>query len=435
MRHNAPFSKIEPGGRRGQWRRGLLLAAVAVLALAASLVMTPAPVEAQSSMTLVSNLGQSRFGASTVGLISGFNFDINDEYATSFTTGNSAYGYGLTSVALSVAPIGAAIPEIQIHAHGNNDRPGSELFTLTNPANLHSAVDTFLASPGTRLQPNTTYWVVAYASGGVLQIDRASAGDEDSGYQPDWSIRNRGQVKPRVGGAWTNADHTMKMAVQGTILPPRLTFVSNIGLGNPAFGSVGTGAGLDYGRAARFTTGNNSSDFSLDSVTLALGLRAAGQNPVPEINMHADSNGLPGAKLFTLTNPPDFANTISTTYSNFTTTARNFTFLAPPGTRLQPNTPYWVAAYATGGEVVWIRTISDDERAESQADWSISNTHLTHQDRNEPFSSWALQTDDAHWMAVHGAPFTRNVEGGAWTCPLQTTLWATSTPAARRAAP
>ena len=97
MRHNAPFSKIEPGGRRGQWRRGLLLAAVAVLALAGSLVMTPAPVEAQSSMTLVSNLGQSRFGASTVGLISGFNFDINDEYATSFTTGNSAYGYGLTS--------------------------------------------------------------------------------------------------------------------------------------------------------------------------------------------------------------------------------------------------------------------------------------------------------------------------------------------------
>ena len=56
MRHNAPFSKIEPAGRRGQWRRGLLLAAVAVLALAASLVMTPAPAEAQSTVTLVSNL-------------------------------------------------------------------------------------------------------------------------------------------------------------------------------------------------------------------------------------------------------------------------------------------------------------------------------------------------------------------------------------------
>ena len=47
MRHNAPFSKIEPAGRLGQWRRGFLLAAVAVLALAASLVMTPAPAEAQ----------------------------------------------------------------------------------------------------------------------------------------------------------------------------------------------------------------------------------------------------------------------------------------------------------------------------------------------------------------------------------------------------
>ena len=60
MRHNAPFSKIEPAGRRGQWRRGFLLAAVAVLALAASLVMTPAPAEAQSTVTLVSNLTAHR---------------------------------------------------------------------------------------------------------------------------------------------------------------------------------------------------------------------------------------------------------------------------------------------------------------------------------------------------------------------------------------
>ena len=61
--------------------------------------------------------------------------------------------------------------------------------------------------------------------------------------------------------------------------------------------------------------------------------------------------------------------------------------------------------------MVWMRTNSDDERAESQAGWSISDTHLSHQDRNEPFSGWALTTFHAHWMAVHGAPFTRNVEG------------------------
>ena len=409
MRQIAPFSKIEPAGRRGQWRRGFLLAAVAVLALAASLVSAPAPAEAQSSMTLVSNLGKSRFGAYTVGPSAG----IDQRYATSFTTGNSAYGYGLTSVALSVGhSSGTRIPEIKIHAHGDHDRPGSELFTLTNPANIHSAVDTFLAPPGTRLKPNTTYWVAAYASGGEINVDRTRDSNEDSGYQPDWSIGNRGQSKPANSGAWTNHNHKMKMAVQGTILPPRLTFVSNIGLGDTTSGTVGPVPPLDYGRAARFTTGNNSSDFSLDSVTLALGLRAAGANPVPEINMHADSNGLPGAKLFTLTNPPDFANTISTTFSNFITTARNFTFLAPPGTRLQPNTPYWVAAYAAGGEMVWMRTPSDDERAESQAGWSISKTHLSHQDRNEPFSGWVLDTDNAHWMAVHGAPFTRNVEGG-----------------------
>ena len=243
MRHNAPFSKIEPASRRGQWRRGLLLAAVAVLALAGSLVSAPAPVEAQTSMTMVSNLGKSRFGAYTVGPSAG----IDQRYATSFTTGNSAYGYGLTSVALSVGhSSGTRIPEIQIHADGDHDRPGSELFTLTNPANLHSAVDTFLASPGTRLKPNTTYWVAAYASGGEINVDRTRDSNEDSGYQPDWSIGNRGQSKPANSGAWTNHNHKMKMGVQGTILPPRLTFVSNIRVGGeaPAFGSVGTSAGL-----------------------------------------------------------------------------------------------------------------------------------------------------------------------------------------------
>ena len=336
MRQIAPVSKIEPAGRRGQWRRGFLLAAVAVLALAASLVMTPAPAEAQTSMTMVSNLGKSKSGTWTVGPTSG----VNIEAATRFSTGNSTHGYGLTSVTLSVASAGGSpVPAVRIYAN-TVDGPGAALFTLVNPANVDSDVDTFVAPPGARLEPNTPYWVGVHATGAGLTVDRTTDNDEDSGYQTDWSITDVGRTRPFGGTAWIFKSEKLKMGVQGTILPPRLTFVSNIGLGNPALGSVGIGGGANYGRAARFTTGNNSGDFSLDSVTLSLGLSAAGANPVPEINMHADSNGRPGAKLFTLTNPPDFANTISTTYSNFNTTPRNFTFLAPPGTRLQPNTPY-----------------------------------------------------------------------------------------------
>ena len=126
MRQIAPFSKIEPGGRRGQLRRGLLLAAVAVLALAASLVMTPAPAEAQSTVTLVSNLA---LGAETTVVAGGS----SPKYADAFTTGPAGGGYGLASVTLRLASAGGSVTlDVAVH-RDSSGAPGQRLFALDPP--------------------------------------------------------------------------------------------------------------------------------------------------------------------------------------------------------------------------------------------------------------------------------------------------------------
>ena len=109
-----PYIKTEPAGRRGRGRR-LLLAAAAVLA----------PAEAQSTVTLVSNLA---LGAETTVVAGGS----NPKYASSFTTG-SADGYGLASVALRLTSAGGS-PTLDVAVHRDSSgAPGQRLFALDNP--------------------------------------------------------------------------------------------------------------------------------------------------------------------------------------------------------------------------------------------------------------------------------------------------------------
>ena len=109
-----PYIKTEPAGRRGRGRR-LLLAAAAVLA----------PAEAQSTVTLVSNLA---LGAETTVVAGGS----NPKYASSFTTG-SADGYGLASVTLRLTSAGGSVTlDVAVH-RDNSGAPGQRLFALDNP--------------------------------------------------------------------------------------------------------------------------------------------------------------------------------------------------------------------------------------------------------------------------------------------------------------
>ena len=231
MRHAAPLSKIEFAGRRGRARRlpPIIAAAMAaVLVLAGSVIVATERADAQSTTTLVSNLDKHRPGSQIAGTAS--SFDFNDEVATAFTTGTNDYGYGLASVtvelASSIAHAGTPVPEFTIRSNRNGS-PGPVLFTLDNPSNIGSINTassrfTFNAPPRTELAPNTTYWLVAYATDAVLLNGYTEILDEDAGKKPGWSIGDAVFSRDRdSNSAWdSNVTRTLKMKLDGVGLAP-----------------------------------------------------------------------------------------------------------------------------------------------------------------------------------------------------------------------
>ena len=231
MRHAAPLNRIEFAGRRGWGRRlpPIIAAAMAaVLVLAGSVIVATERAGAQSNTTLVSNLDKHRPGSQIAGTASSFGF--NDEVAAAFTTGTNDYGYGLASVTVELASstvhAGTPVPEFTIRSDRNGS-PGPVLFTLDNPSNIGSinftpSRFTFNAPPRTELAPNTTYWLVAYATDAVLTVAYTEILDEDAGKKPGWSIGDAVFSRDRdSNSAWdSNVTRTLKMKLDGVVLAP-----------------------------------------------------------------------------------------------------------------------------------------------------------------------------------------------------------------------
>ena len=400
MRHNAPFSKIEPAGRRGQWRRGFLLAAVAVLALAASLVMTPAPAEAQSTVTLVSNMG---LGAQTTVLFGGS----NPKRASSFTTGPDRYG--LAAVTLRLTSAGGS-PTLDIAVHSDSGgAPGQRLFALDNPTHIitSSLHVIFGAPPSSWLTPNTTYWVVAGTTSGAVRLALTAGDDERPGNQPGWSIGDSLVSMSGPDASWVTDARSVQMIVQGVVFD---SFVYNLTSGAPSGVIVGDD---DTAAASAFTTGPNEHGYGLDSVTLRMGTFDG--SPKPIVSVHSDGNGTPGQMLFVLDNPA----------GNIPQLIANYAFDAPPGTRLTPRTTYWLVIDATGGNLTFARRNNGDENEGKQPGWGIGNDLVR---QNGPNASWTLVASNiAVQMDVRGAVFeeaiVRTQNELAWDLPLSDDTW------------
>ena len=200
----------------------------AVLVLAGSLIASTERAGAQSTTTLVSNLDKHRPGSQIAGTASSFNF--NDEVAAAFTTGTNDYGYGLASVTVelssSTVHAGTPVPEFTIRSNRNGS-PGPVLFTLDNPSNIGSinftpSRFTFNAPPRTELAPNTTYWLVAYATDAVLLNGYTEILDEDAGKKPGWSIGDAVFSRDRdSNSAWdSSVTRTLKMGLRGVVFGP-----------------------------------------------------------------------------------------------------------------------------------------------------------------------------------------------------------------------
>ena len=170
---------VRAGCARRRWRavRCALAAALALVLIAA------APAGAQTSVTLVSNDGQSP-GAQSLG---------SGDISTAFTTGSSAegYNYKLTSVDLYfVAGVTVTGINTDIYDTNSDGSPNNWVGDLIAPGTLKGGKNTFATrGTGIDLAPNTTYAVFMDTGTVTTGFTTTTASDdEDSGAAPGWSI-------------------------------------------------------------------------------------------------------------------------------------------------------------------------------------------------------------------------------------------------------
>ena len=363
----------------------------------------PRPAEAQSTVTLVSNMG---LGAQTTVLFGGSFGGSNPKRASSFTTGPDRYG--LAAVTLRLTSAGGS-PTLDIAVHSDSGgAPGQRLFALDNPTHIitSSLHVIFGAPPSSWLTPNTTYWVVAGTTSGAVRLALTAGDGERPGKQPGWSIGDSLVSMSGPDASWVTDARSVQMIVQGVVFD---SFVYNLTSGAPSGVIVGDD---DTAAASAFTTGPNEHGYGLDSVTLRVGTFDG--SPKPIVSVHSDGNGTPGQMLFVL-NPA----------GNIPQLIANYAFDAPPGTRLTPRTTYWLVIDATGGNLTFARRNNGDENEGKQPGWGIGNDLVR---QNGPNASWTLVASNiAVQMDVRGAVYeeaiVRTQNELAWDLPLSDDTW------------
>ena len=149
------------------------------------------------------------------------------------------------------------------------------------------------------------------------------------------------------------------MAVLGV---PLHAMVQNLGQTNDGYRSVG---GTNKVLSQGFTTGSHAGVYVLQGI--GVNVEGSGGN-VPDgpasvsVAVHADSGGKPGAKLFDLLSPTEYA-------------AGHSFFEAPPGTTLEGSTSYVMVWSHLGGTVHRMRkTGSNSEDSGALTGFSMANT-------------------------------------------------------------
>ena len=176
----------------------------------------PALAAAQTSVTLVSNEGQSADGTANFAL----------DLGQAFTTGGSRDGYKLTSVRLFLHRIATGnAPQLSVRIHQDSSGvPGSSLGQLTNPD--LSNID-FTSSPyvfaatggGIDLGADTTYWVVIdnEVNRQNSRVSTTTEQSEDGGKAAGWSIGNTLTVKTALSNSWPSSPQESQNSIRLTI--------------------------------------------------------------------------------------------------------------------------------------------------------------------------------------------------------------------------
>ncbi len=245
----------------------------------------------------------------------------------------------------------------------SGSRTGAKQFTLVN----------------SRKAPGLTVWTapqgstVTGATGGQEYVFDQPVG-EDTGPE---RTRRRDGVLFRVAGAASNdvdrpaaagvtftggkGDNALDNQLAALLGEPLYAMVQNLGqAGNSYASATATNAVLSQG----FTTGPYARGYVLQGI--GVNIEGSGSNfpdgPMSvSVAVHADSSGKPGAKLFDLVSPTEYA-------------AGHSFFEAPPGTTLEASTSYvLVWSHLGGAEHRLHRTLGDNEDAGALTGFSIAN--------------------------------------------------------------
>ena len=188
----------------------------------------------------------------------------------------------------------------------------------------------------------------------VQQVHSDNDGESDRPTAPGVSLH----VGQSVAGV-DQAGPTAYMAVHGV---PLYAMVQNLGQTNSNYRTVGSSSvkALTQG----FTTGSDADGYEL--LGIGVNIEGSGGN-VPDgsasvsVAVHADSGGKPGAKLFDLLSPTEYA-------------AGHSFFEAPRGTTLAASTSYVMVWSYLGGTVHRLRkTGSNSEDTGARAGFSMAN--------------------------------------------------------------
>ncbi len=193
----------------------------AVLAAAALQLGISAPAQAQ---VLVSNTGQTTHGHTACVSVSGLL-----DCAQGFTTGQNTRGYDLSSIQLDTqrAPGSGTLTVTVRAATGSGQPSNTVLYTLNNPTNVGTGVQTFTAPDGTRLNRDTQYFVhITFSGSGTRPRWNLTANDnEDSGKAIGWSIGNHRYTRQSgETGSWQGGggvySTSIQIRVKGNTLAP-----------------------------------------------------------------------------------------------------------------------------------------------------------------------------------------------------------------------
>ena len=164
-----------------------------------------------TSITLVSNTGQTNGGTGTLG---------SHDRAQAFTIGGNSAGYTLTSVEIDFATIASgSITSFAVSIWTDSSgAPGTSVGPLTGPASLSTTTPNAFTAEGSglTLSANMTYFVLIDSTAAVAHVIQNTASDsEDSGAQSGWSIADGSLHRRTTSTTWNSNAESNKIAIKG----------------------------------------------------------------------------------------------------------------------------------------------------------------------------------------------------------------------------